>query len=74
MSVELVNRIEPSIENSGHPQLHGAWAPGLSEYNATDLEVVGEIPKDIDGVCVRKTEKQIHEAIDRCIDTDPWHQ
>lgn len=65
MTVELVNRIESTIENWDHPYLQGAWTPSYSEYNATDMEVIGEIPKDIDGVYVRNTENQIHEAIGR---------
>ncbi len=74
MSVELVNRIEPNIENWDHPYLQRVWTPSYSEYSATDMEVIVEIPKDIDGVYVRNTENQIHEAIGRYIDKDPWHQ
>jgi carotenoid cleavage dioxygenase len=65
MSVELINRIEPTIRNWDHPYLQGAWTPSYSEYNATDMKVIGEIPQDIDGVYVRNTENQIHEAIGR---------
>ena len=31
----------------------------------SDMEVIGEIPKDIDGVYVRNTENQVHEPIGR---------
>ncbi|MGB5165539.1 MAG: carotenoid oxygenase family protein [Woeseiaceae bacterium] len=65
MTVELINRIEPTIENWDHPYLQGAWTPSYAEYNATDMKVIGEIPKDIDGVYVRNTENQVHEAIGR---------
>lgn len=65
MTVELINRIEPTIKSWDHPYLQGAWTPSYSEYNATDMEVIGEIPKDIDGVYVRNTENQVHEAIGR---------
>jgi carotenoid cleavage dioxygenase len=65
MGIELINQIQPTIKNFDHPYLSGAWTPSYSEYNATDMQVIGEIPKDIDGVYVRNTENQIHEAIGR---------
>lgn len=65
MAIELVSRIQPTIEDFDHPYLSGAWKPCHSEYNATDMEVIGEIPEDIDGVYVRNSENQIHEAIGR---------
>lgn len=65
MAIEQINRIQPTIKNYDHPYLTGAWTPSYSEYNATDMQVIGEIPKDIDGVFVRNTENQIHEAIGR---------
>ena len=65
MAIELVNTIQSTIEDFNHPYLSGAWSPGYSEYNATGMEVIGEIPCDIDGVYVRNTENQIHEAIGR---------
>ena len=65
MAIELVNTIQSTIEDFNHPYLSGAWSPGFSEYNATGMEVIGEIPCDIDGVYVRNTENQIHEAIGR---------
>ena len=65
MAIELVNTIQSTIEDFNHPYLSGAWSPGFSEYNATGMEVIGAIPCDIDGVYVRNTENQIHEAIGR---------
>ena len=65
MAIELVNTIQSTIEDFNHPYLSGAWSPGFSEYNATGMEVIGETPCDIDGVYVRNTENQIHEAIGR---------
>ena len=55
----IPHTLKPSI----HPYLNGAWTPNYDEYTATDLEVIGEIPKDIDGVYVRNTENQLHEPI-----------
>ena len=65
MTIELVNRIEPTIRDYDHPYLSGAWTPNYSEYNAADMEVIGEIPKDIDGVYVRNTENQIQGLTNR---------
>ena len=65
MAIELVNTIQSTIEDFNHPYLSGAWSPGFSEYNATGMEVIGAIPCDIDGVYVRNTENQVHEAIGR---------
>lgn len=65
MAVELVNRTTSTVSNYDHPYLRGAWRPNYSEFNATDMEVIGEIPADIDGVYIRNTENQIHEPIGR---------
>ncbi len=65
MTIELVNRIEPTIKDFDHPYMTGEWTPCYTEYNASDMEVIGEIPGDIDGVYVRNTENPVHEAIGR---------
>ncbi len=65
MGIELINQVQPTIKDFDHPYLSGAWTPSYAEFNATDMQVIGEIPKDIDGVYVRNTENQIHEAIGR---------
>ena len=65
MPIELINRVQPTLQSNDHPYLNGAWTPNYDEYNATDMEVVGEIPGDIDGVYIRNTENQIHEPIGR---------
>ena len=65
MPVELVHRIEPTIQPNDHPYLNGDWAPNYGEYNATEMEVIGEIPEDIDGVYIRNTENQVHDPIGR---------
>jgi carotenoid cleavage dioxygenase len=38
---------------AGNPYLLGAYAPIFNETVAKDLEVIGEIPRDIDGIYVR---------------------
>ncbi len=65
MTIELVNHINTTVRENAHPYMNGGWTPNYDEYNATDMEVIGEIPNDIDGVYVRNTENQIHEPIGR---------
>lgn len=65
MKVERVSRLHPTIKPDDHPYLNGAWTPNYDEYNATDLDVIGEIPRDIDGVYIRNTENPVHEPIGR---------
>jgi len=63
MQAKIVNHVESNLENDGHPYVGGAWTPNFDEYDATDLESDGEIPKDISGVYVRNTENPIHKPI-----------
>jgi len=67
MPVERVAHIEPTVRTKDHPYLNlqEGWRPNYDEYNATDMEVIGEIPADIDGVYLRNTENQVHEPIGR---------
>lgn len=65
MPVQLVNEIKSTIKPNNHPYMNDAWTPNYAEYNATDMQVIGEIPKDIDGVYIRNTENQVHEPIGR---------
>ena len=65
MGIDKVSQINLGIEDWDHPYLSGFWRPNSSEFNATDLSVVGEIPADIDGVYLRNTENPVHEAIGR---------
>lgn len=65
MPVELVNRVASTIQPNEHPYLNGAWTPQHEEFNGSDLEVVGAIPADIDGVYVRNTENPVHQPIGR---------
>ncbi len=64
MPVELVQRILPTIQTPDeHPYRTGAWTPNYDEVNATEMEVIGEIPKDLDGVYVRNTENPVHDSL-----------
>ena len=65
MPATLVNRVASTLEPGDHPYLNGAWTPNYDEYDATDMAVIGEIPRDIDGVYLRNTENPVHEAIGR---------
>ncbi len=63
MPTILVNRVKPTLKPNNHPYMNGAWTPNFDEYDATDMEVIGEIPTDIDGVYVRNTENPVHDPI-----------
>ncbi len=69
MTVELVETIKSTIQSTENPYLKGAWRPTHNEWNAAfangDVEVIGTIPDDIDGVYVRTGENQINEPIGR---------
>lgn len=63
MNVLYKNLVRHTLKPSIHPYLSGAWTPTHTEYTATDLEVIGQIPKDIDGLYVRNTENPVHEPL-----------
>ena len=65
MPVELVNRVHSTIEPNDHPYMNGAWTPQHEEFNGEGLEVIGQVPADIDGVYVRNTENPVHEPLGR---------
>lgn len=48
-----------------NPFLQGPFQPAGDEYVADthDMQVIGEIPKDLAGIYVRNTHNQIHESI-----------
>ncbi|MFN3214836.1 MAG: carotenoid oxygenase family protein [Henriciella sp.] len=63
MSARLVNEYKSTIQPTDHPYLTGAWTPSTKEYDAEDMTVIGEIPKDLSGIYIRNTENPLHEAI-----------
>ena len=69
MPAKLVATIKSTIEPNEHPYMQGAWRPTYNEWDATfasgDVEVIGTIPADIDGVYVRTGENQINQPIGR---------
>ena len=46
-----------------HPYRTGAWLPNLTEWDAFDLDVIGTIPADLEGVYLRNTENPVHPSI-----------
>ncbi|MBL8385434.1 MAG: carotenoid oxygenase family protein [Burkholderiales bacterium] len=65
MHLETVARLESDLRPTDHPYLTGPFTPNLAEVNATDMEVIGRIPDDIDGVYLRNTQNQIHQPLGR---------
>ncbi|GAA5232882.1 carotenoid oxygenase [Verticiella sediminum] len=51
--------------DNDHPFLQGPFRPNGDEYVADtdDMQVIGEIPKDLAGIYVRNTHNQVHESI-----------
>jgi carotenoid cleavage dioxygenase len=45
-----------------HPYRTGAWRPQVTEWDASELDVVGEIPQDLAGVYLRNTENPLIAA------------
>ncbi len=64
MTAKLVGQIQSTLKSS-HPYRDGPWTPNFKEYDAADMEVIGTIPHDLDGVYLRNTENPVHEAIGR---------
>jgi carotenoid cleavage dioxygenase-like enzyme len=63
MNIEVVDRIRPTLVPGQHPYMSGAFAPNYTEYNATDLEVVGEVPRRLNGVYLRNTQNPVHQPL-----------
>lgn len=43
--------------------MNGAWTPNFVELDAEELEVIGTLPTDIDGIYIRNTENPVQEPI-----------
>ena len=65
MEVKKLNTVNSTLSNKNHPYMQGAWEPFYDEYEVINLDVKGEIPKDIAGIYIRNTENQVHEPIGR---------
>jgi carotenoid cleavage dioxygenase len=65
MDVEVLGRALCTLPaDDDHPYRSGPWRPQVVERAAADLEVTGEIPRDLDGVYLRNTENPVHPAIE----------
>jgi len=60
-----VNQVKVTLEPNDHPYRNGAWTPVFEELATDELEIIGEIPADIDGLYVRNTENPVHDSIGR---------
>ncbi len=64
MGATLVGTVPSTLPaDDEHPYRSGAWLPNHREWDADDLEVVGELPRDLNGVYLRNTENPVHESI-----------
>ncbi len=64
MKVEIHERFASGLPaDDDHPYRTGAWRPQTTEYDAWDLTVEGEIPRDLSGVYLRNTENPLLEPI-----------
>ena len=63
MKITYENTVQHSLQPNHHPYMNGAWTPNFTEFDAEDLEVIGTIPTDIDGVYIRNTENPVQEPI-----------
>lgn len=66
MKVELRGTAESALPpGDTHPYRSGAWRPQVNEYDAWDMDVVGKVPDDLNGVYIRNTETALFEPIKR---------
>ena len=66
MNVAVTGRVPSTLPpDDDHPYRTGPWHPNFTEYDATDLDVTGTLPGDLDGVYLRNTENPVHHAIRR---------
>ncbi|MBW0272747.1 apocarotenoid-15,15'-oxygenase [Nocardia sp. MH4] len=64
MEIEVLGRALTTLPaDDDHPYRTGAWRPQTVERSADDLEIVGELPADLDGVYLRNTENPVHPAL-----------
>jgi len=50
--------------DDNHAYRTGPWRPQTAEYDA-ELDVVGELPSDLEGVYLRNTENPVHPSVKR---------
>jgi carotenoid cleavage dioxygenase len=52
-------------QDDSHPYRSGAWRPQTNEYDAWNLDVQGEIPRDLAGTYLRNTENPLLASPER---------
>ena len=66
MKVEIHEQFESKLPaDDVHPYRTGAWRPQRTEYDAWDLDVVGQVPDDLEGVYLRNTENPLLPPIEQ---------
>ena len=66
MKVQVHERFESGLPaDDDHPYRTGAWRPQTTEYDAWELDVAGEIPRDLAGSYLRNTENPLLPPIER---------
>ena len=65
--LEVHDKVVLECLPSDNPYLNDGWRPTDTEWTAStpDLKVIGEIPKDLNGVYLRNGHNQIHATIGR---------
>lgn len=61
MNVEVVDQVQPTLKPGKHPFMTGPFTPNYDEVNATDLQVIGQVPERLDGVYLRNTQNPVHQ-------------
>ena len=66
VKVTLAGRRPSSLPaDDDHPYRSGPWRPQEREWDAEDLDVVGDLPDDLEGVYLRNTENPVRPPIKR---------
>ncbi|PIF17618.1 MULTISPECIES: carotenoid oxygenase family protein [unclassified Acidovorax] len=63
MHTEIFDQVKPTLVPGNHPYMTGAFQPNYTEYTVTDPEVIGEIPKRLNGVYLRNTQNPVHQPL-----------
>lgn len=66
MRIEHRSTVDSALPpGDDHPYRTGVWRSQATEYDAWDMDVIGEIPDDLNGVYIRNTEVALFEPIKR---------
>lgn len=64
MDLDILGRALSTLPaDDDHPYRTGPWRPQTTEQRADDLEIIGDLPADLDGVYIRNTENPVHPAL-----------